>query len=335
MALRKISCWLMSLMIVLAALAGQAHSAEAADRTVMELKISADDHHVQLKVIGHRLNDMYAFDLTVQFDSHKLKFKEFSSAINGFSVNPKTAGNTVRLAHTKVGSVDGLSGEAELATLIFERITPAASEIAVTDVKLVDSSLDVMTVIGAKATVPAAVRLTDISGHWAEATILKAVDIGFVAGYPDETFKPQREVTRAEFAVLLIRALELGTGVNNKSSFKDAIPSWAEPYVALAAERRLVSGYPDGTFRPNDKITREEMASIAVRALDIQASASSNSGFADANHIAEWARPYVAASHEAGIMQGRGENQFAPKAFATRAEAVAIMLNILEARDNL
>lgn len=333
MALRKFSLWLVTLLI---GIAGLVPTASAATHPEMELKMSHSGSGTQISVIGHNLNDMYAFDLTFQFDEQRLKFQRSSIPVAGFSVEPILKGNTLRIAHTKVGNVDGLRGDVELASLTFERISTGAASVLLSDVKLVDSKLDVITVpanikviIPVDIKNPADIKLSDISGHWAEANILEAVRLGFVTGYVNGTFKPQREVTRAEFAVMLVKALKI-SGSGNKVTFKDAVPTWAESYIAAATEHKLVFGYPDQTFRPNEQISREEMAAIVVRALNIKTSSTSQPNFADADKIAEWAKPFVAAAKEARIMQGKGNNQFAPKAAVTRAEAVTVILSVLK-----
>ncbi|QJD84601.1 S-layer homology domain-containing protein [Cohnella herbarum] len=108
----------------------------------------------------------------------------------------------------------------------------------------------------------------DIQKHWAEKEILQAIIHKFVAGYSDGTFRPNQAVTRAEFAVMLVRALNLP---NKKASLaykdNDRIGTWAQDAIARAAEAGLLRGYSDGTFRPNDRITRAEMAVMVANAL--------------------------------------------------------------------
>lgn len=102
--------------------------------------------------------------------------------------------------------------------------------------------------------------LTDISGHWAEAFIDEAWGKGLIQGYPDGTFKPNQPVTRAEFTVMLTNALNLeGEGVTLAFADRDQIGGWAERAIALAVEAGIVSGYEDGTFRPDLPMTRAEM----------------------------------------------------------------------------
>ncbi|WP_315911006.1 InlB B-repeat-containing protein [Xylanibacillus composti] len=172
---------------------------------------------------------------------------------------------------------------------------------------------------------------SDISGHWAEASIKKAVVDGIVAGYPDGSFKPNHPVTRAEFIVMLAGAMKLdGAGAALHYQDQDQIGSWAKGAAALAVEAGIVSGYEDGSFRPDAKITRAEMASMIAQALKARVDANGQTGFADDEDIPNWAKGAVEAIRELGIVSGRGGNQFAPNDTATRAEAVVMLLGMLE-----
>ncbi|MEK0314911.1 S-layer homology domain-containing protein [Cohnella sp. 56] len=283
---------------------------------------------VQITAVGNHLNDMYAYDLTFRYDPKKLSFQKFTSPIKGFSVEPIVKEDTVRIAHTQVGAGNGLSGKVEMATLVFKQVAAASSTIKLIDVQLVDSKLNVAEMKPqVQVVVTGGLALKDIAGHWAEAGIRQAVGLGFVTGYPDGTFGPKRQVTRAEFAVMLVKAMKLST-VDQKTAFKDAIAPWAEPYVATAVEEGLIAGYPDGTFRPGAAITREEMAVIIARALKLETNGQSKPGFVDDQKIAPWALSSVAAVQDKKIMNGIGKNQFAPKAYTTRAEAVIVLLSV-------
>ncbi|RJX39187.1 beta-N-acetylhexosaminidase [Paenibacillus pinisoli] len=176
------------------------------------------------------------------------------------------------------------------------------------------------------------VTLNDIASHWAEAPIKRAVELGFVAGYTDGSFKPDKTVSRDEFVVMLVKALKL-QGASRSLEFADAgsIQPWAKPYIAQALASGLVSGYADETFRPKASISRAELAAMVVRGLGLKPAEGSALSYADADQIPAWAKPYVAAAQEAGVMSGRGDNRFAPAATATRAEAAVVILNLLDA----
>lgn len=172
---------------------------------------------------------------------------------------------------------------------------------------------------------------TDIAGHWAESYISRATAKGMVSGYPDGTFKPNLSVTRAEFAVMLAGALQL-EGTEATLSFTDIeqFGTWAEQAVARAVHAGIVEGYEDGSFRPNAQITRAEMAVMIVRGLNLPIKSNTFTGFADDEVIPQWAKDYVEALRGLDIARGREGNQFVPNDSTTRAEAVTIMLRMLD-----
>ncbi len=177
---------------------------------------------------------------------------------------------------------------------------------------------------------------SDIGNHWAGTDVRQLVSRGMLSGYPDGNFGPDKAITRLEFTVMLARLLGTG-GSTAELPYKDAdkIPDWAKKSVALACLRGLVQGYEDDTFRPQTFITREEAASLLVRAYDILQGLPDLSGespsYADGGAIAEWARNAVRQARQLGLFTGREENRFAPKANITRAETAAALNRFLYA----
>jgi hypothetical protein len=94
--------------------------------------------------------------------------------------------------------------------------------------------------------------LNDINGHWAQSQIEKLTAQNIISGYPDGAFKPDQAITRAEFAVVLVKAFELET--QNSEDFTDIDGHWAEDYIATASASGIVNGYGNGLFGPNDLI---------------------------------------------------------------------------------
>ncbi|WP_054027568.1 glycoside hydrolase family 2 [Bacillus sp. FJAT-28004] len=174
------------------------------------------------------------------------------------------------------------------------------------------------------------VEFTDIVDHWANASIKKSVELGFVRGYDDGTFRPNRTVTRGEFAVMLARALKLEPN-DTEFSFddKDETPVWAQPFIQAIAKAGYISGYEDGTFHAKNEITRSEFVVIIVRALGLEVDSNAELTFNDAEQVPAWARPYVAAAMEAGLVKGNGDGKFNPNGSTTRAEAITLILGML------
>ena len=173
---------------------------------------------------------------------------------------------------------------------------------------------------------PKLINLSDIKGHWAEVDINKLVASGAVEGYPDGSFKPNINITRAEFVTILVKAfnLEAKTG----KVFNDTSDNWAKDYISTANAYGIVSGYSETTFGPNDFITREQMAVMIVKSAKLTEE-SGDTSFADNESISYWAKGAVTAAKNSGIINGYPDNTFKPGNNATRAEAATVIVRAL------
>ena len=183
---------------------------------------------------------------------------------------------------------------------------------------------------------PDATNLTDIAGHKLGPEIAKAVTRGIVLGYSDGTFRPDGNVTRAEFASMIVRGLspvEEGAPLGFKD--KDKIGTWAEKAVRQAVALGIIRGYEDGTFRPNANITRAEMISMVIRASGLSTDKERQTGFSDDADIPLWAKPAVSKAEETGIVAAGDyrDGKFEPQAKSTRAEAASSIVRMLEVRN--
>ncbi|MGI6685686.1 MAG: S-layer homology domain-containing protein [Bacillota bacterium] len=167
-------------------------------------------------------------------------------------------------------------------------------------------------------------ELTDVSGHWAEETIIKWSEEGAVGGYPDGTFQPNRQITRAEFITIINKAL--GCYKQENVNFSDVKESnWFYGEVAKAVKSGYIKGYEDGTFRPNSPISRQEAAVIFSRIMCLKADSQGVSDFADRNLIPLWSKDMVGAVTVAGYMGGYPDKTFQPTRSITRAESVVTL----------
>ncbi|KJS11226.1 MAG: hypothetical protein VR67_14875 [Peptococcaceae bacterium BRH_c8a] len=168
------------------------------------------------------------------------------------------------------------------------------------------------------------VNLTDIAGHWAGANIKKLVELGAVSGYPDGSFKPNKTITRAEFATVLVNAFNLTPRQGKK--FTDTANHWARDFISTAAAYGIVNGYDDSRFGPNDPITREQIAAMIVKAAKLSP-AFGELTFTDSGDISTWAKESIITAVKNGIIKGYPGNILKPKGDASRAEAVTIIVN--------
>ncbi|RAW15973.1 hypothetical protein DC345_10770 [Paenibacillus taichungensis] len=176
---------------------------------------------------------------------------------------------------------------------------------------------------------PVEISFKDVEGHWAKDVIQQAIRIGIVKGYVDGSFKPDASITRAEFTVMLMNALQTEyTEATLSFTDRSNIGSWAQSAVASALQAGFIQGDSKGAFRPNEAVTRAEMAVIISRALQLKVESSAHSTFADDEQIPLWAKAAVAGLQKSGLLNGKGLNTFAPKDNTTRAEAVNLLLSI-------
>jgi len=162
---------------------------------------------------------------------------------------------------------------------------------------------------------------TDIAGHWAEDYIKNVFDKTIMSGYPDGTFLPEKNLTRAEFATAMVNFL--GLEPEGTTSFADANGHWAEPYIATLIEAGIVTGYDENTFGVGDNVTREQIALILVRAFNPEAELSGDT-FADDANISNWAKDAVYIARAMGWMQG-DDSGFRPTDGAKRAEIATVL----------
>lgn len=172
------------------------------------------------------------------------------------------------------------------------------------------------------------IKFNDTAQHWARTYIEQMAQAQIMSGYPDGNFQPDKNITRAEFTRVIALAMKLP--INNQSTLnfndRDQVGDWARPYITAAVQAGIISGYSDNTFQPSKTITRSEMAVMIARARKAQPDNSAALTFNDSAQIPDWARPSVTAAVQAGIISGKGNNNFAPLDPATRAEAACILI---------
>ena len=172
--------------------------------------------------------------------------------------------------------------------------------------------------------------------HWGKEYIDILAARRIMMGY-DGKVDPDNNITRAELVALAVRVLRsnslLGRTPEVYDNFPDVKPeNWFWYEVNLAAKRGLVSGYEDGTMRPNDPITRQELAAVVARmAADAMELAQQREpGAKDAETIAGWAKTYVAILEEMGFVEGDENGNFRPDDPAKRCECAKLMVKLME-----
>lgn len=162
---------------------------------------------------------------------------------------------------------------------------------------------------------------SDIGGHWAQGTIIQWTTNGYISGYPDGTFKPDNSITRAEFVVMVNKAM--GYNKRGNAYFSDVSAAhWAYAEIMKGVEAGYITGNGDGTFRPDAPVTRQEAAVMISKILGLDQDYASAAKYVDYRYIPSWAAGYVGAVSKAGIMTGYPDGDFKSDRVLTRAESV-------------
>ncbi len=173
---------------------------------------------------------------------------------------------------------------------------------------------------------------SDTAGHWAEEYIWALHEKGVTDGYEDNTYKPDKPLTRAELVKLLVSAFDEAEQYDG--GFTDVkADDWFAGYVSAGLKNGYVSGYDDNTFRPNAKITREEAAKILTLVYESMHDKSdtrgSLSGYSDTAEISDWAYEYMEKAVGYGLIKGTDNGRTEPKGDFTRAMAAAVIYRIM------
>ncbi len=179
----------------------------------------------------------------------------------------------------------------------------------------------------------------DIEDSWAKEDIQVLARRGLITGRSSAAYEPESKITRAEFTVLLVRALGLQEKVLAEGQFTDvAAADWYSGSIAGAMAQNIVCGYKGGIFQPEGCITREEMAVMLGRArylvgkenyLSVAEQEGILAKFKDKDKISSWARQEIALIVEAGIVEGTAAGEFAPQSELDRAQTAAVLKRFL------
>jgi len=185
---------------------------------------------------------------------------------------------------------------------------------------------------------PIEVKFEDIESSWAKEFIVSLASQGKIKGLSEERFSPDTAITRAQFTVMLARVLDLPTA-SYEGAFADVTKKldWAVLEIEAAHRAGIVQGSNSG-FKPGDKISREQMVTMIVKAIekvnaDLLKDVQGSLEFADSATIQDYAKNNVELAVGLGIIDGKvvnGKTVFAPKDIATRAQAAKMIYQLLE-----
>lgn len=181
---------------------------------------------------------------------------------------------------------------------------------------------------------------SDMEGaQWAEDAIADLTQRQILSGVGDGKFEPNGQVTREQFATMVVRAFGMYSAVG-ENRFRD-VPeaSGYRPYIVSAAEAGIVAGLSETEFGMGQRISRQDLAVLAYRALTALGAGlpavREAPAFADDGQIADYAKEAVYTLYRANVLNGTEEDLFSPTAPATRAQAAKILHGVLNAIDEL
>ncbi|MCL2674770.1 MAG: S-layer homology domain-containing protein, partial [Defluviitaleaceae bacterium] len=157
--------------------------------------------------------------------------------------------------------------------------------------------------------------------------------IAYISGFPDGTFRPSQAITRAEVSMILFRLLDSNAKYSPQANhFSDVQAGrWYAQAINYLAGRNILAGEHNGTFRPNDSMTRAELAAVMSRFFELGESGMSSFYDVNANH---WAFRYIMNAEGRGWVSGYDDRTFRPNNAIIRAEAVTLINRVLNRNPN-
>lgn len=231
----------------------------------------------------------------------------------------------------------GAEGNMRASTVMFEVINAAGD--AVENVYYVTPDVDLNKEKEEKLKTLAPLnKFADMVSHWASYDVEYMANEGLIAGKGEGTFDPDAQITRAEYITILDRAM--GYELVNGESYADvANDSWYATYVATAKVNGLLNGLPtDDGFKPEQPITREEMALFTYNAIKaigrndewLSDLPDDYAKFTDTSEVSEWAREALQYFIHTGIIKGMTDTTVVPKGNATRAQGAVILKRFMQ-----
>jgi hypothetical protein len=187
-------------------------------------------------------------------------------------------------------------------------------------------------------------QFVDMANHWAKDAVNDMGSRMVAHGTEKGQFSPDGDITRGEFAAILVRGLGLELKKDGKAFSDVKLTDGYNDAVQTAYAYGLINGFEDGSFRPNDKITRQQAMTIIAKAMMITNGSAALSvtaeesektlrSYTDGGNVSTWAKSGVASIVKSGVVLGRSKSLLAPKANITRAEVAVIIERLLKQAD--
>ncbi|WP_138756167.1 S-layer homology domain-containing protein [Paenibacillus sinopodophylli] len=186
------------------------------------------------------------------------------------------------------------------------------------------------------------IAFADVEKHWAKEAVNDMGSRLVIHGVNETTFNPNADITRAEFVAMIVRALGLRLSEGSQSFSDVATDAWYASAIQTALDYGLISGFEDGTFQPNTKITREQAMVVVAKTMKLTGLAKATGApdkdvvlgkFADSGDMGTWATDSIVLAAKAGLINGRSGGKLEAKANVTRAEVATLIQRLLKQSD--
>ncbi len=267
--------------------------------------------------------DNIYYTLQYRNDSeHAVNQVEIQAQIPRYTSMEDAAGGNVngQMVSWNVGTLQaGETGEIMYSVVVGEDVLPQAEVIVNNEAKIASKAAILVNTLNDTSSIQVMLH-SDRFGS--------SLHHSYIVGYPDGEFKPNREITRGEIAGIFARIMDLEHIVTEKKMYDD-IPTdhWAAAYIEAVTRAELFGGYDDGSFRPDQAITRAELSAVIAKYLNLNNSEALNIHFTDVeNH---WAVNYIEHMYRHHIIVGNPDGSFKPSDPMIRAEAVTMINRLL------
>lgn len=182
-------------------------------------------------------------------------------------------------------------------------------------------------------------NFSDTENHWGKEAIEELTAKKLVSGYEDGTFRPDNSITREEAATIIGRLVFENLNEINlkeKSIFKDIDNRYSTDYIKALAEKGIINGYEDGTFRPTTNISREEFSTILFRYIKREnvIDFKNKEEIKDFSKISDWAKEPISIMVGNKIINGDENGYFNPQNHIKRAEAAQLIYNVIKLKES-
>lgn len=335
---RIISC-LLILVLLMAAIPASA-AADKTARLVLDAPYGVIGEELEVQVRVENIIDCGIFGMVLKYDHTVLKPTNFINGLNeGETISEEMEKGTYSIAWMIENLDKPLNGDVVFGTLKFKVLKNVNSvALKVGKIEIASTSEDLQSVTYADTVIPMYKNhpFTDITADWYKEAVLFAYNNNLMNGMGDNKFKPDEATTRAMLVTTLYR-YEGEPDVSAKAPFTDLKQDWYKKPINWAHSNKIVRGMSEKIFAPDEKVTREQIATIMYRYAESKkqdvSQKKSLSSFSDSKKVNSWAKEAMEWAYAEGLITGNsinGKVLLDPQGDATRAQIATILMRYIK-----